>query len=97
MTELDFKECSSENFEINLADDIDIDLELSGEEEFDLEASVTDVIGGDTYEGEYEVTPTNTDIVLDTDGSVLTKDIVVKAVPTYAVSNTAGGTTFVIG
>lgn len=97
MTELDFKECSGENFEIKLADDIDIDLELSGEEEFDLEASVTDVIGGDAYEGEYEVTPTNTDIVLDTDGSVLTKDIVVKAVPTYAVSNTAGGTTFVIG
>lgn len=97
MADFDFKVSGNERFDIELTDNIEIELELAGKVDFEFEAMTTDIIGGEEYVGDYEVTPTNKDVVVDTDGKVLSEDIVVKAVPTYTVTNTAGGTTFIIG
>lgn len=55
--------------------------------------------GGDRlpdYKGEYEVTPKETQQVLQTKNKSMADDITVKEIPTYEVSNNAG-TTFIIG
>lgn len=50
-----------------------------------------------TYEGEYIITPlANDPVVLDTKGHLMADDVVVKKVPKYQTSNTAGGTTVYI-
>ena len=51
----------------------------------------------ETYEGEYEVTPTVDGMVLPTNNKVMTDDLTVKAIPFYNVSNTSGGSTVFIG
>lgn len=64
----------------------------------DVEPAVTVNSGGDPYLGVYEVTPKlDQETVLKTAKKVLSKDVTVKKIPQYEVSNEAGGTTFIIG
>lgn len=61
------------------------------------DVSLINVVG-EKYEGAYDVTPsTYTDKVLTTQNLVMTKDVTVRKIPQYEVSNEAGGTTFIIG
>lgn len=53
--------------------------------------------GYETYKGSYEVTPKIKPQIVDTKNKTMTNDITVKGIPAYEVSNTFGGTTFVIG
>lgn len=63
-----------------------------------LQDVVLENVTGDKYEGDYDVTPaTYQDKVLKTRNLVMTKDVTVRKVPQYEVSNEAGGTTFIIG
>ena len=53
---------------------------------------------GEKYEGDYEVTPsTYNDKVLATRNLVMTKDVTVRKIPQFEVSNTADGKTLIIG
>lgn len=50
-----------------------------------------------TYDGDYIVVPQVTEQVLPTKEKVMVNDLTVKEIPTYEVSNEAGGNTFIIG
>lgn len=53
--------------------------------------------GYENYTGSYEVTPKIESQVVDTKNKTMTSDILIKEIPTYKVSNSSGGTTFIIG
>lgn len=59
--------------------------------------SVTGYVSGETYQGDYTVTPTVDGIMLDTKGLIMTDDVTVKAIPYYQVTNPADGDTVYIG
>lgn len=50
-----------------------------------------------TYDGDYIVIPKVTEQVLPTREKVMVSDLTVTEIPTYEVSNEAGGNTFIIG
>ena len=53
---------------------------------------------GQPYAGDYTVTPqTGAAVTLPTAGCLLKQDVVVSAIPQFAVSNLAGGQTLIIG
>ena len=67
-----------------------------------IEVQLQDVslinVVGEKYEGDYDVTPsTYNDKVLATRNLVMTKDVTVRKIPQFEVSNTAGGKTLIIG
>ena len=63
-----------------------------------LQDVVLEHVTGDKYEGAYDVVPsTYQDKVLKTRNLSMTKDVTVRKIPQYEVSNDAGGTTFIIG
>lgn len=51
----------------------------------------------DPYVGEYVITPKKTEQIMNTAGKTMKKDVTVKKVPRYDVSNEFGGTTVIIG
>lgn len=69
-------------------------------QEFDLEIDPATIVytGGVPYTGSYEVTPkVAQSVVLETANKVLSKDITVKKIPQFEVSNEANGKTLIIG
>ena len=67
-----------------------------------IEVQLQDVslinVVGEKYEGDYDVTPsTYNDKVMATRNLVMTKDVTVRKIPQFEVSNTAGGKTLIIG
>ena len=67
-----------------------------------IEVQLQDVslinVVGEKYEGDYEVTPsTYNDKAMATRNLVMTKDVTVRKIPQFEVSNTAGGKTLIIG
>lgn len=58
--------------------------------------TVTQYVGGGVYEGDYEVIPRTVEQTMPTKEKVMLDDVTVKAIPTYEVSNGAGGQTFYI-
>ena len=51
----------------------------------------------DYYSGSYKVTPKVSEQVLETKQKIMESDLVVKEIPYFDTSNTAGGTTIYIG
>lgn len=58
---------------------------------------VTEYVGGEKYQGEYEITPKVEAQMLPTAQKVLEENIVIKEIPFFNVSNTSGGSTVYIG
>lgn len=58
--------------------------------------SVPKFIGGEEYNGEYEVIPATEPQILPTANKTLFENVTVQEIPTYSVSNDKG-TTFIIG
>lgn len=60
-----------------------------------VEVPVVDI---PAYDGNYDVVPqTHEDVVLQTANLYMRKDVIVKEIPHYEVSNDSGGETFIIG
>lgn len=57
---------------------------------------VKEYVGGEVYEGAYEVTPTVDGMTLPTKERVLTDDIQILEIPFFKVANTSGGSTVYI-
>ena len=53
-------------------------------------------VGGDTYEGAYEIKPTIDGQVLPTKYKTMRENLTIKSIPRYDVNNLAGGTTIYI-
>lgn len=70
---------------------------LSGDEIFEVElGQCINVIDGDYYTGAYEVTPRAfTEIVLPTNGLVMTDDVTVHEVPYWETHNEDGITAYI--
>lgn len=49
------------------------------------------------YEGDYDVTPGNAPVVLETGGKLMTGNVTVAAIPVVYADNAAGGQTCTIG
>ena len=67
-----------------------------------IEVQLQDVslinVVGEKYEGDYEVTPsTYSDKVMATQNMVMSKDVTIRKIPQFEVSNTADGKTLIIG
>lgn len=54
-------------------------------------------VGGEKYEGIYEVVPKIQEQKLLTKNKLLTDDVTIKSIPVVKVSNTSGGNTVIIG
>lgn len=54
-------------------------------------------IGGEKYDGIYEIVPKIQEQKLLTKNKLLTEDMVIKSIPIIKVSNTSGGNTVIIG
>lgn len=66
--------------------------------EVQLQNVVLISVEGKKYEGEYDITPsTYNDQVLATRNLVMSKDVTVRKIPQFEVSNTADGKTLIIG
>lgn len=66
--------------------------------EVQLQNVVLISVEGKKYEGEYDVTPsTYNDKVLATRNLVMAKDVTVRKIPQFEVSNTSNGKTLIIG
>lgn len=66
--------------------------------EVQLQNVVLISVEGKKYEGEYDITPsTYNDKVLATQNLVMTKDVTVRKIPQFEVSNTSNGKTLIIG
>lgn len=58
---------------------------------------ITEYIGGEPYDGEYEITPRVDAQEMQTAGKVMLDNVVVKSIPFHKVSNASGGNTVHIG
>lgn len=58
---------------------------------------VTEYVGGEPYEGEYEITPKLQTQTLPTAQKTMTNNLIIKEIPFSEVGNTSGGTTVCIG
>lgn len=56
-----------------------------------------EVIGTDTYKGDYEVIPKVNKQVLETKNKTMTDDVTVLEIPFSSVDNLSGGQTITIG
>lgn len=66
--------------------------------EVQLQNVVLISVEGKKYEGEYDVTPsTYNDKVLATRNLVMSKDVTIRKIPQFEVSNTSDGKTLIIG
>ena len=57
---------------------------------------VPEFVGGEIYDGPYQVTPKVTAQTIPTKDRVLLEDVTILEVPVYRVSNNSGGTTVYI-
>lgn len=78
----------------------EIPLEINGSSEF-LEFTIESGGGsGDRlpyYTGDYEVTPSLEETVLETENKSMKKDVVINAIKRSETTNPSGGSTFTIG
>lgn len=66
--------------------------------EVQLQNVVLISVEGKKYEGEYDITPSAyNDKVLATRNLVMSKDVTIRKIPQFEVSNTADGKTLIIG
>lgn len=66
--------------------------------EVQLQNVVLISVEGKKYEGEYDITPsTYNDKVLATRNLVMSRDVTVRKIPQFEVSNTSDGKTLIIG
>lgn len=59
--------------------------------------AVTEIVGGEPYDGKYSVTPRVTEQTLPTKHKVMTDNMTIREIPFFNVSNTSGGSTAYIG
>ena len=59
--------------------------------------NITEYVGGEVYDGAYEVTPRLHKQALLTAEKVMLHDVTINEIPIVKVSNTSGGNTVVIG
>lgn len=62
-----------------------------------LRGNVAIPVGYDEFKGSYEVTPKISDQALKTKDKLMYKDLIIKGIPYYEVSNSKGGITIIIG
>jgi len=63
----------------------------------ELPGTIVVSVPGKVYGGPYEVTPKLSQQALETEGTFMKEDVIVKEIPIYVVSNNSGGTTVIIG
>ena len=59
--------------------------------------NITEYVGGEVYDGTYEVTPKVNAQEMQTEGKIMLHDVTIKSIPFHKVSNQSGGNTVHIG
>ena len=62
-----------------------------------VEPAVKVGVSGNTYEGEYEITPTVDGQTMATKNKYMKEDVDIHPIPFFSVGNTSGGNTVYIG
>lgn len=69
----------------------------SQENRITVEKASVVYMGGEPYDGEYDVVPRLTQQILETKDKLLEQDLVIEKIPITSVSNQSGGNTIIIG
>lgn len=88
------------SIEINLTGQSEINVHVAAPSTIQVQLQDVSLINvvGEKYEGDYEVTPsTYNDKVMATQNMVMSKDVTIRKIPQFEVSNTADGKTLIIG
>lgn len=88
------------SIEINLTEQSEINVHVAAPSTIQVQLQDVSLINvvGEKYEGDYEITPsTYTDKVMATQNMVMTRDVTVRKIPQFEVSNTSNGKTLIIG
>lgn len=88
------------SIEINLTGQSEINVHVAAPSTIQVQLQDVSLINvvGEKYEGDYEVTPsTYNDKVMATQNMVMIKDVIVRKIPQFEVSNTSDGKTLIIG
>lgn len=88
------------SIEINLTGQPEINVHVAAPSTVQVQLQDVSLINvvGEKYEGDYEVTPsTYSDKVMATQNMVMTKDVIVRKIPQFEVSNISDGKTLIIG
>ena len=88
------------SIEINLTGQSEINVHVAAPSTVQVQLQDVSLINvvGEKYEGDYEVTPsTYSDKVMATQNMVMSKDVTIRKIPQFEVSNTAAGKTLIIG
>lgn len=64
---------------------------------YNISGKIMKPVGYDDYSGNYEITPSVDEQSLDVNDKRMTKDIVIKPIPYFKVSNEYMGETVIIG
>ena len=76
---------------------IEIHCDIIVDRQIDVEVFRVAHMGGEPYEGEYEVTPDFDGTTLETSGKTLSNDVTVHPITVSRTSNPSGGNTVYIG
>lgn len=82
------------SFELNDADALSFELEDNASMEFELETP--NVVGVNTYDGPYEVTPSNEMQTLNTDDLLMTQNVTINPIPSNYGLITWNGSTLTV-
>lgn len=88
------------SIEINLTEQSKINVHVAAPSTIQVQLQDVSLINvvGEKYEGDYEITPsTYNDKVMATQNMVMTRDVTVRKIPQFEVSNTSNGKTLIIG
>ena len=86
-------------FAVTFSPGADLEVEFSENVPLDVDmGQVMEVPTAPSYGGEYEVVPkVYTEQTLPTSGKLLGRDVLVRKIPQFEVSNGSGGKTLIIG
>ena len=83
--------------QVRVAQQSAVSVRIAGAASVRLDVTVTTVVGAPEYSGQYDITPLFTAQVLPTAKKLMQKDVTIRKIPQYEVSNDSSGYTLIIG
>lgn len=83
--------------QVRVAQQSAVSVRIAGAEPVRVEVAGTAVVGAPEYAGPYDITPLFTAQTLPTAQKLMQKDVTIRKIPQYEVSNGYGGYTLIIG
>lgn len=83
--------------QVRVAQQSAVSVRIAGAAPVRVDVTGTAVVGAPEYSGPYDITPLFTAQVLPTAKKLMQKDVTIRKIPQYEVSNDSSGYTLIIG